>query len=268
MQEKNQTEQINEIIDRLIGPQNALAKPSLLADFLPRLDVSRPNIHESKSEFLREKNAVETIIEHLEGIFDQVLGNEDDADHEEMVNRLSAAINVSATNSMRAEQVDSASDLILRNVVQAGFFRNSLLVVMEMNVFYNERLRELKDQEKQFWTVSHRPPNYYARMIALRLARLYAKETRQKPTFGIARDGNHPSTDFGRALEEIYSILGIKGSVRSAAVWAIDQLTEDDVSPPVNALAAGLFGFETHPASIESSRSNRAAIVSALKKGR
>lgn len=90
--------------------------------------------------------------------------------------------------------------------------------------------------------MTNRSPNYYARTIALRLARLYAKEMGHRPTLGISREGNFPSTDFGRALEEVFTILNITASFRNAARWAIEQLTDEDMRPQRNALA-GLFDF-------------------------
>lgn len=77
----------------------------------------------------------------------------------------------------------------------------------------------------------------------MRFARLYARETSKRPTFGISSQGNHPSTEFGRALEQVFEILNIKANVRNAAVWAIDQLSEDDLRPPQNALLGELLGM-------------------------
>lgn len=242
MQEKTREEQLEEIIDRLIGPRDVPEQPSLLRRSLPRLDISKPNIHDSKKEFLREKDAVSAIIKHLDIVTLQVLNKEQDNKKDEMTGRLRAAVNRVATKEMYSKSLESSSDLALLNIAQTDFYYNSMLVILEMISVYKERLRELSDQEKQFWTVSNRPPNHYARTIALRLARLYAKDKHQRPTFGIARDGNHPSTDFGRALEEVYSVLGIKAAVRKPAEWAIGELTEEDINPPVNALAGGKYG--------------------------
>lgn len=264
MHEKSQVDQIDEVINQLVGPPNFLTSPTILGSASPRLDVSRPNIHDSKKEFLREKNTVANVVKHLDGIFHQVLGKKGDEEHKEMVERLAPAIDASASKSMRSQQVDSASDLALRNIAQTGFYYNSLFVVLEMLSVYKERLRELDDQEKQFWSVSNRAPNYYARTIASRLARLYAKEKRTRPTFGISREGSHPSTEFGRALEQVFSILGVKASVRNAAEWAIDQLSEEDWNPQLNALALGSLLGKPNP---NPSQNTRDRIIKALSKG-
>jgi len=267
MQDKTQEEQIRDIVDELIGPRNALRSPTILGGLFGGLDVSRPNIHDNKKEFLREKNAVASIVDHLSGILDEALSAKDDTEHHEMRDRLRAAIDDGATRSMRSRPIETASDLALLNIGQAGFFYSSLFVIIEMKSVYRERLTELNDQEKQFWTTPNRPPNHYARTIALRLARLYAREKGQQPTFGIARDGGHPSTDFGRALEEIYLVLGIKARVRNAAQWAIKQLTDEDLNPSQNGLLGEFLGRDQSKY-VKSTENALGAIAKALEKGK
>jgi hypothetical protein len=75
----------------------------------------------------------------------------------------------------------------------------------------------------------------------LRFAKHFAKLRKQKPTFGTSSDGDHPSTDYGRALEEVFEILGIESNVRRAAEWAISQLVDDDWRPPPQNYLAGYF---------------------------
>ena len=263
MSEKSLEDQIDEVLDELIGPGNALSGTGILGSFLPRLDVSRPNIHDSKKEFLKEKNTVEAVVNSLEITFKQLLGEKDDAAHSDMVFRLRAVVDAGGMKRLRGKSTESGSELALKNILETGFYYNFLFVVLEGLSVYKERLKELKEQEVEFWTVSNRPPNYYARTIAVRLARLYAKAKRQKPTFGISREGNYPSTEFGRSLEQIFLILGIKASVKNAAVWAIDQLTEDDWSPGYNALAMGSLLGAPNP---NPSRTTRNALLEALEK--
>jgi len=236
---------------------------------LPRLDVSRPNIHDSKKEFLRERDLVISVADHLGSVITEILGDRKNEAHIEMTDRLNAVIDLSAAKNQRSKEISSARDLALQNIAQTGFHYNSLLVIAEMMRIYQERLKELMEQEVEFWTVSNRPPNYYARTIALRLARLYASEKRQKPTFGIARDGNHPSTEFGRALEKVFSVLGIEAAVRNAADWALEQLTEQDINPPQNSLASmmgGLFGEEPTSLPVDKPRSAMEKIADELAK--
>ena len=209
---------------------------TFLSRFDPPFDVSRPNIHDTKKEFTRELTTVEQVLEHARGI----IGAFTDADakgsdkHREMMRRLATSVSGHARDERRKERIESPADLILSNLANDDFFHNTLLAVYHMIDAYEKRLLELKEQEAEFWSVSHRPPNYYARTIALRFAKHFAGHRRMKPTFGTSRDGNHASTEFGRGLEKVFSILDIRADVRKAAEWAIDQLTDADVNPPIS----------------------------------
>ncbi|SEK62684.1 hypothetical protein SAMN05421666_0705 [Roseovarius nanhaiticus] len=264
MHQDSKQERVEAVVDRLIGPRprNALAFDATWER--PRLDTSRPNIHDSKKDFVNERDAVASIVEHLEAAFNELRGSKDDAQHQEMIDRLKSAVDAGARKPQEFDEFETARDLTLQNMVQTGFYFNSLFVIFRMIIVYEERLKELIDQEKQFWSLPYRAPNYYARTIALRLARLYAFHKRQKPPFGTARDGNHPSTDFGRALEEIFAVLGIKAAVRKAAEWAIEQLTEADINPPVNTMG-GLLGMDPRP-SIEGRQETKSRIADLLTK--
>lgn len=226
-------ERIQAVVDSLLG--NEPPGDPLIPR--PRLDISRPNIHDSKGEFQFELEAVRTAIGGLKSTMEALFATEDDEPlKKEMVSRLQAALDEKAVHDKRSSKPRSVFELIQNNAVETGFYSNSIIAVYELNRILEHRERELLDQEQEFWTVSHRPPKYYARSIALRLARLYAKKTGKKPTFGTAREGSYPSTDYGRALEQIFEILEIKADVKKAAEWALDQLTEDDLNPPPRGL--------------------------------
>ncbi|GGE57989.1 hypothetical protein [Actibacterium pelagium] len=241
MSEMTVDEEIDAIVDKLIGPQDDSVPTTLLGGAGRRLDVSKQNFHESKEEFNLEKEAVEAVIKNLESAISRLVLEKGNMSKNQMLERLSAAINTRAVRVVGRQRAETSVDLALSNVAQSGFSHVSLMVMAQAVYLYNDRLKELLDQEERFWSVAHRPPNHYARTIALRLARLYAKHKRKKPTYGAARDGGHPSTEFGRALEEIYEVLGITASVHNQAKWAISQLTEEDINPPANAL--GLLNY-------------------------
>jgi hypothetical protein len=223
MDEESQDDQIKNVIERLLGPGDELAVRRRV------LDVFKPNIHDTKKEFLKEQASVSAVVEHLKGVLSSSKLDEKNPKHDDTVARLSSVVDQIGLKQSRKGSVTSARDLTVQNVAVSGFYYTSLSVVLEMLVVYSQLLRELEVQEKQFWNVSNRPPNYYPRTMALRLARLYASETGSKPTFGMSRDGNYPSTKFGRALEDIFAILGIKASVKNAAHWAIAQLEDSDL---------------------------------------
>ncbi|MEP4194330.1 MAG: hypothetical protein ABJL99_01705 [Aliishimia sp.] len=203
------------------------------------IDVDKPNQHDSKPAFNRELNSVKESLAHTSGLLRQLIG--DDADSKQIKARRSeliARIDEVAYGRGEPKKTQNSFEILLLNARVAGFTTSCIYHLVTLEFALETRLRELRDQDAEFWSVSSRPPNYYARTISLRTARLYAKEKGVKPTLGTARDGGHPSTDFGRALESIFAVLGIKSNVRSPAKWAIGQLTDADLLRPQNAFAA------------------------------
>ncbi len=234
-----QVGKLNELVERLFDQ-----KPNSFASkYDPPFDTSRPNIHDSKKAFLREQRVVENIIGHLSGVLKELQRPEQEVIEEwgKMSFDLSVAIEVNALNLKRNVRPKAATDLALQILTQTGFYHGSLSVVSEMLQHFSARGEELKRQEAEFWMVRNRPPNYYARTISLRFAKLYATQRSAKPTFGTARDGGHPSTEFGSALEEVFNILEIKANLKRAAEWAINELRDEDWKPK-NALG-GLLGL-------------------------
>ncbi|MGJ8615534.1 MAG: hypothetical protein ACSHWS_01765 [Sulfitobacter sp.] len=267
MQEKTQDELVGEVVNRLLGVRNFLANSTILGHYESVIDISKPNIHDNKAEFVKERDAIVGAIEKLEQALKFVLPDKDDAKQSTMVARLSEDIDQKALRALRRKADEQAYELAMRNIVQTGFYYNFLFINMRMIASLRDRLKELHDQELQFWSVPYRAPNYYARTIAVRLARVYAAEKRKVPTFGTSRDGGHPSTEYGRALEDIFQILGIKARVSNAAKWALGQLTEDDVNPPPTGLMGGLLGYPSTPTGSKETKSLIAAMLDSGKKG-
>ncbi len=100
---------------------------------------------------------------------------------------------------------------------------------MRLPAASTQQKQELDLQEIPFWNAPSRPLNHFAQSIY--------RNTGDIPTFGTASDGNHLSTDFGRALEEVFEFLGINSRVRNPAVWALDQMKSGAALPKMNALA-------------------------------
>jgi len=155
METESKAEQLNAIVDRLLDRDSSQRPATILGMCSEPFDSSRPNIHDSKKEFIREMTTVETVTNHLRGLLDQLVGKSDklDAQHKQMIDRLSLAIESGAKQKLRNHQVDTASDLALKNVVDTGFYYNSLLLLIDMLTVYQQRLTELMDQEKQFWSI-------------------------------------------------------------------------------------------------------------------
>ncbi len=56
------------------------------------------------------------------------------------------------------------------------------------------------------------------------------------------RDSGEASTCFARGPKRIFEILEIDASIHGPAEWAIEQLSDEDLRPPQNALMGGLLG--------------------------
>lgn len=217
---------------------------TLLGQAAAPFDISKPNQHDSKGEFLAEEAAVDAINEHCRGLLHQLLGREDESMEAEQARKNLVLLlddKVRRRNSRTAP--DSIITFLRKGASEISASSLIALLLVDMIQELWDRKRELHDQETEFWSGGHRPPNHWARTIALRFARFVARQTGKRPTIGVARDGGHPSTEYGRALEEVFAILGIVANVRNAGRWAISQLTDDDLQPPHNALA----GFSAGP---------------------
>ncbi|MFN7222738.1 MAG: hypothetical protein ACK4MS_01805 [Paracoccaceae bacterium] len=228
MTEEEKIQRLNELADRLFS----WMEPSYAGRDKPPFDIKPVNLHHSKKEFTDELRTVAAIVGHLHGVLVELQITPETADpsKDAMISRIQAAVDNSIRQNVRRKKLTgaTANDLVTQNFRDTGFFTNSNDMLSDMIFAYNQRLDELRDQEKEFWNVPNRAPDYFARTIALRFARLFARQKGKRPTFGTSRDGGHPSTVFGRALEEVFEVLEIATHIRGSAVWAIEQLTEDD----------------------------------------
>ncbi|AXI43534.1 hypothetical protein C1J02_17585 [Sulfitobacter sp. SK011] len=206
-------------------------------------DISKPNQHDTKSEFQRELDAISGSLAHIDAVLDHLGSKEGDPEHLAMLMRLIPIMNQKLYKGAPRENLEESTEMIRKYVAEVGGYTASFLVMLDFSIALTERYQELKDQEEKFWNISHRAPDYYARAIALRLAKLFARETGQRPTYGTAASGDHPSTSYGRALDEVFEILEINQNVRTHAKWSVKQITDEDlIPPPVNSLSAMLSG--------------------------
>lgn len=231
MDNKTQDEEVSEVVERLIGAQRVSAVD---ADSPLNIDTSKLNLHDNKKDFLKEQGTVFAVIKNLEEVLQRLVPEDEDPGQAKIISRLEASVDVWTIRRQKRNITADIRELVMRNHVQSGFQTNAIAVIAKMIEGYRARLEDLKDQEAEFWAVKNRPPNYYARTIALRLARLYANEKGKIPTVGTSRDGGHPSTDYCRALEEIFAILDINAKVPQPASWAVSQLTRIDLVHPKN----------------------------------
>jgi hypothetical protein len=244
MQDYKQISALHEIVAEMVGRENC----NVLALATSPIDVDPPSQHSSKKAFLLELKSIQKSRKHADGLLMELLGGKDEKEAAKAMREdVGRCMDELALKSLKLEILDNPHQLLVATAKQAGFHYSIMYMLISAITILDQRLNELNDQEKEFWAVTNRPPNYHARIVALRLARLYAKRLGAYPTFGTARDGGHPSTDFAKALEKVFSIIGISANIRGPAEWAIKQLTEADVKPDPIGLMGSLLGAPTLP---------------------
>lgn len=232
------TDQLHDIVDRMLAPhgkKSPRGRTVLAAGDNP-FEISRPNEHDSRADFKREYDAVVGAIENISHLMSLLLPAEDDEDGGKMMDRLSPIINHKMRSNSRRLQPDSSMNLVRRNVGDVGGYTATMWALVDFRAALRDRAQELEDQKSKFWNLPHRAPDHYARAIALRLARLFAEQTGQYPTYGTSGITGEASTSYTRALREVFVLLEIKPSERTYAEWAVSQLTDDDLKPASNAL--------------------------------
>lgn len=193
----------DELNDKLRAITDRFYKPppmGLLGQFGAPFDASKPNIHDNKQDFLAEQGAVLASMAHIEGMIDLLAENHRKRSvTEEAGERLTAFIDEFARLKSKSLKTEYGYDLVRRNAAEVGLSICLAFQMIDIHDALTARKQELSDQGALYWSGNSRPPNHYARTIALRFARFIATYTHAKPTFGTSRDGGHPSTDFGRA---------------------------------------------------------------------
>ena len=220
-----------QIVNELLHPHASVFQKRGLGGFEEApFDISKPNQHDTKAEFESEYAIVTDAIEALRTLVPLFLKREDEQQQRYFE---ALEVNLNAKMSKKAAEipVTSAMDLIRRTVADTGGVKASTWVFLDLFRALQTRQTELEEQRDKFWNVPHRAPDYYARAIANRLAKLYAQKTGRRPTSGSSGITGEASTSFTKALEQIFELLEIRSGVRSPADWAIRNLSEEDFEP-------------------------------------
>ncbi len=227
------SERLHLVVENMLAPfgKDGVRNETTIL-FPDPFDISKPNQHDSKAEFQRELDAVSACMSHIDAALNLLSMPEDSPDQRDMVGRLMPIIDQKMRTGAPRESLSDSTELIRKNVAEVGGYLSSYLVMIDFSVALKIRYQELKEQEERFWSIKHRAPDYYARTIALRLAKLFARKVGKRPTYGTAPTGDNPSTSYGRALEEVFEILEIKQNVRTHAKWAVQRIIEEDLLPP------------------------------------
>ncbi|MCH2078866.1 MAG: hypothetical protein MK180_18660 [Rhodobacteraceae bacterium] len=202
-------------------------------------DIDCPVLHESKAAFEAELAEVEKLkaaCQCFKSFLGRYIRDENEAD-QTLAQNVAEALNKHARKRVTREPFDHVISALQGLASQQGQTPVTLLIVMDFEEAIDDRLQDLETQRKDYWSLPRRAPNHFARIIALRFAKAIARNTGKKPTIGTSRDGSHPSTEFGRALDEVFKLLEINADFRRAGEWAVKQLTDADLLPMRNAFA-------------------------------
>ncbi len=230
----------------------------------PPFDISKPTLHDSKSDFQAEMDYLKQLSSSLKDAISILRpALVEDEERHVLASRVAGVINEAADQRISRKSVRNAIGLAVLSAAKCGLMGSTAYVLHALNLEVSDRIRELESQGQIHWSSKGRPPNLYARAIALRFARFIARKTGKYPTFGTASDGSHPSTDYGRALQEVFEILEIVAAVKGPATWAISQLTEDDLKPDIGGLLGSLLG---HSPERNDGQDAKAAIAAMLAK--
>ena len=237
-------DRLYDIVNEMLGPEYAISVPPItgLAGLRPPFDTSKPNQHDSKAEFLLELEAVEACLDGIASMVEKIAPREGEKKRQEMLDQLQLVIDEKMDGNIPGRRPDSGFAAGRNLAASVGGFYSTFVVLSEFRSALKARHSELKAQEAEFWSVSHRPPNYHARTIAFRLADLYFRQTGKKPTLGSSGTTGDPSTAYSIALKQTFELMEIDCGVRSPAEWAVANL--DSASDPSQRLKLAKFENE------------------------
>lgn len=197
----------------------------------PPIDVEPENFHANMREFREELRFVKEWIGQFER-FEAFLKRDEGSTSEYEERRdLAGFIDGWARSDSKYEEPQTAQELAVSNVMRVGLSACFLMLNEKLGALLKSRLEQLERQEKEFWSVDHRPPNYHARTIALRLAQLYARKTQTLPTTGTSGLTGEPSTRYASALKSVFQRLSLSADFKTFGEWAVSQISEDDFKP-------------------------------------
>jgi hypothetical protein len=227
-------ERICDVLDEEFGGK---ITGGLIGRFSP-FDLGRLNDHDTKSKFNEELKLVKGAISDLNNVRSRFIDRGDKIEQDQLID-ISSRLDDNARRRDGSKSPVNSQELIWSAIVKTSVLP---MMLFQIDFFIKElgvRLGHLETQEEAFWNLKNRAPDYYPRTIALRFAEYYVQRTQEKPTFGTASAGGHPSTNFGRALEKIFEVLDIKTRVKGPATYAIAELPEEDLKPK-------FFGHRNH----------------------
>ena len=120
---------------------------------------------------------------------------------------------------MKASRV-YATDLVIDNGIRLGTTRISSEFLLTLSVQFSKYLEDVK---KTGWPEGITKARQYS--IARKIAEIYVQYNGESPTFGT--NNGVASTSYGKAVEGIFKILGVKGNANGAARKVAQGLTHE-----------------------------------------
>jgi hypothetical protein len=231
--------ELYKVIDRMLAPfcSKSLRPQFGLGGLSPPIDTSKPSEHGSKAEFQQEYEAICKSLTAVGALLKAQIGDRSNELQRVVLERMRSILDAELLECAPSAPDKNTTNFLRRNVAETGGTVITLFLIIDLQSALRARKFELEQQRDKFWNVPHRAPDYYARAIASRLAKLYVRETGQRPTSGSSPESGGASTGFTKALEEIFELLEIKCKARSPADWAIKHLTDDDFASKEHPLA-------------------------------
>lgn len=240
---------LHDIVDQMLEPHGKTSPRhrrglSPDSELMPPFDIQRPNQHETKAQFNDELAVVSGSLKYVTELLRTMLP--ETADGEGIapeIERLARVLDRKLREKASMLDASDSGNLLRKNAADVGGYGAFLYSLIDMQSVLEDRARELEDQKSLFWHLSSRAPDYYGRFLALNLARLFCREVGAFPTYGTSGETGEPSTDYCRALKQVFAALGHDVSEREHARWAVSQLTEEDIEPRQGGLLGKTFGL-------------------------
>ena len=139
----SRVERVHRVVDEMLEPfgKKSFRGNALAFEAVEPFDLSKPNQHNSKAEFLREKELVEACLKHLEALTELLWADDEKSDRSAMLDRFRPRLDAKLRSITGRFPVESAFSLVRKNVAEAGASFSSLFVFMDLTAGLRERLR-------------------------------------------------------------------------------------------------------------------------------
>ena len=214
---------VQEVAQNMINGASIEHRPTILTSDL--INLSPNAAHDSKADLMKEykllEKAEKSLTQSLHALYPE--------DNLELRSRFRNILNVEEIARTKSINTETATGLIESNIAQSGFYNHTLWGMLHLQQHIQNRITFLDTQIEDFWSASHRAPAPYPRLIALRLAKVYANYWQEKPKANTSSHGKDATGRYSQSIEEIFEILKIDQHFLQPAQWAVKQITQEDL---------------------------------------